>query len=203
MAHLIQTLSMAPLVSVSTGFSCISDLQIMPFHLILIPLLNTEGFNKSHNWPARPVILKWNAVELPESNHPSLHEKWKESQEKEEGRGKEGSIFLVNLWKLMTVSNFGACTQAWQARWVVFKIVGFVCKHFLPFFPIPSPLFYSPHSPPRSFTHPTFARSLSLIPSSLHGNCMEVLATQSNWGLSVLGFFFLWVLAQNHHWWAY
>ena len=146
-----------------------------------MPLLNTEGFNKSHNWPARPVILKWNAVELPESNHPSLHEKWKESQKKEEGRGKEGSIWLVNLWKLMTVSNFGACTQAWQVRWVVFKIVGFVCKHFLPFFPIP----------PHSFTHPTFVSSLMLIPSSLHGNCMEVLATQANWGLSVLGFFFL------------
>lgn len=115
------------------------------FHLILIPLLNTEGFNKSHNWPARLVILKWNAVELPESNHPSLHEKWKESQKKEEGRGKEGSILLVNLWKLMTVSNFGAYTQVWQARSVGFKIVGFVCKHCLPFFPIPSPLFYSPH----------------------------------------------------------
>ena len=115
------------------------------FHLILIPLLNTKSFNKSHNWPPRPVILKWNAVELPESNHPSLHEKWKESQKKEEGRGKEGSILLVNLWKLMTVSNFGACTQAWQTRWVVFKIMGFVCKHFLPFFPIPSRLFYSPH----------------------------------------------------------
>ena len=46
-------------------------------------------------------------------------------------------------------------------------------------------------SPPHSFTHPTFVSSLMLIPSSLHGNCMEVLATQANRGLSVLGFFFL------------
>ena len=51
--------------------------------------------------------------------------------------------------------------------------------------------FLSSPSPPGSFTHPTFARSLTLIPSSLHGNCTEVLATQSNWGLSVLGFFCL------------
>ena len=62
-----------------------------------------------------------------------------------------------------------------------FKIMGFVCKHFLPFFP----------SPPGSFTHPTFARSLTLIPSSLQGNCTDMLVTQSNWGLSVLGFFCL------------
>ena len=51
--------------------------------------------------------------------------------------------------------------------------------------------FLSSPSPPHSFTHPTFVSSLMLIPSSLHGNCMEVLATQANWGLSVLGFFFL------------
>ena len=51
--------------------------------------------------------------------------------------------------------------------------------------------FLSSPSPPHSFTHPTFVSSLMLIPSSLHGNCMEVLATQANRGLSVLGFFFL------------
>ena len=49
--------------------------------------------------------------------------------------------------------------------------------------------FLSSPSPPGSFTHPTFVWSLTLIPSSLHGNCTEVLVTQSNWGLSVLGFF--------------
>ena len=97
------------------------------------------------------------------------------------GGRKEGSILLVNLWKLMTVSNFGTCTQAWQARWVVSKSWGLSA----------SISFLSSPSPPGSFTHPTFARSLTLIPSSLHGNCTEVLVTQSNWGLSVLGFFFL------------
>ena len=31
------------------------------------------------------------------------------------------------------------------AKWVIFKIPGFVCKRFLPFFPTPSPLFYLRH----------------------------------------------------------
>ena len=81
----------------------------------------------------------------------------------------------------MTVSNFGTCTQAWQARWVVSKSWGLSA----------SISFLSSPSPPGSFTHPTFARSLTLIPSSLYGNCTEVLVTKSNWGLSVLGFFCL------------
>ena len=45
----------------------------------------------------------------------------------------------------MTASNVGARTQAWQAKWAVFKIPGFVCKRFLPFSPTPSPLFYLRH----------------------------------------------------------
>ena len=53
--------------------------------------------------------------------------------------------FIGQLWQLMTASNVGARTQAWQAKWAVFKILGFVCKRFLPFFPTPSPLFYSRH----------------------------------------------------------
>ena len=54
--------------------------------------------------------------------------------------------FVGQLWQLMTASNVGARTQAWQAKWVVFKIPGFVCKRFLPFFPTPS----------RSFTYAIF-----------------------------------------------
>ena len=50
--------------------------------------------------------------------------------------------FISQLWQLMTASNVGARTQAWQAKWMVFKIPGIVCKRFLPFFPTPSPLFY-------------------------------------------------------------
>ena len=53
--------------------------------------------------------------------------------------------FIGQLWQLMTASNVGARTQAWQAKWAVFKIPGFVCKRFLPFFPTPSPLFYLRH----------------------------------------------------------
>ena len=53
--------------------------------------------------------------------------------------------FIGQLWQLMTASNVGARTQAWQAKWVVFKIPGFVCKRFLAFFPTPSPLFYLRH----------------------------------------------------------
>ena len=50
--------------------------------------------------------------------------------------------FIGQLWQLMTASNVSAWTQVWQAKWAVFKIEGFVCKRFLPFFP----------TTPRSFT---------------------------------------------------
>ena len=53
--------------------------------------------------------------------------------------------FIGQFWQLMTASNVGTRTWAWQAKWAVFKIPGFVCKRFLPFFPTPSPLFYFPH----------------------------------------------------------
>ena len=53
--------------------------------------------------------------------------------------------FIGQLWQLMTASNVGARTQAWQAKWAVFKIPGFVCKRFFPFFPTPSPLFSLRH----------------------------------------------------------
>ena len=53
------------------------------------------------------------------------------------------TFFIGQLWQLMTASNVVARTQAWQAKWVVFKIPGFVCKR--PFFPTPSLLFYVRH----------------------------------------------------------
>ena len=34
--------------------------------------------------------------------------------------------FIGQLWQLMTASNVGSRTQAWQTKWVVFKIPGFV-----------------------------------------------------------------------------
>ena len=60
-------------------------------------------------------------------------------------RSTENKLFIGQLWQLMTASNAGVRTQAWQAKWVVFKIPGFVCKRFLAFFPTPSTLFYLRH----------------------------------------------------------
>ena len=77
--------------------------------------------------------------------------------------------FIGQLWQLMTASNVGARTQAWQAKWAVFKIPGFVCKRFLPFFPTPSPLLFTPF----------FAPSLTLVPHFLLLNRTETLATQA------------------------
>ena len=54
-------------------------------------------------------------------------------------------------------------------RPVVFKIPGFACKRFLPFFPTPSTLFYLRH----------FSRSLTLVSRSLLLNRTETLATQA------------------------
>ena len=78
--------------------------------------------------------------------------------------------FIGQLWQLMTASNVGARTQAWQAKWAVFKIPGFVCKRFLPFFPTLSPLLLTPF----------FAPSLTLVPGFLVLNRTETLATQAN-----------------------
>ena len=78
--------------------------------------------------------------------------------------------FIGQLWKLLTASNVGAWTQAWQGKWAVFKIEGFVCKRFLPFFSNPYPLFYM-HQ---------FSRSPTLVPHSLLLNCSETLPTQAN-----------------------
>ena len=48
-------------------------------------------------------------------------------------------------WSMMTASNVGAQTQALQAKVGGFKIQGFVCRLFLPFFPTPSPVFNLRH----------------------------------------------------------
>ena len=55
-----------------------------------------------------------------------------------------------------------------QAMWVVFKIEGFVCKRFLPFFP-----------PPRSFTYAIFPAVFD-FPRSLLLNRTETLASQAS-----------------------
>ena len=60
-------------------------------------------------------------------------------------RSTEGQTFY---WPMMTVDDSikrRCANSAWQAKWVVFKISGFVCKRFLLFFPTPSSLFYLRH----------------------------------------------------------
>ena len=86
-------------------------------------------------------------------------------------RSTKANYFIGQLWQLLTASNVGACTQAWQAKWAVFKILGFVCKRFLPFF--------HPHPLSALLLVPLFARSLTLIPRSLFLNRTETLATQA------------------------
>ena len=78
-------------------------------------------------------------------------------------RSTKANYFIGQLWQLLTASNVGALTQAWQAKRAVFKIPGFVCKRFLPFFP----------APPRSFT------CAILVPRSLFLHRTETLATQA------------------------
>ena len=77
----------------------------------------------------------------------------------------EAKHFIGQLWQLMTASNVGARTQAWQAKWAVFKIPGFVCKRFLPFFPTPSPLFYL-----RNFSRGQFDSRSSFFSPKAHRN---------------------------------
>ena len=93
-------------------------------------------------------------------------------------RSTEGQTFYwpVNYdswWQhqnLMSKFNVSARTQAWQAKWAVFKIQGFVCKRF-PSFP--------PHPLPVLLLAPFFAQQLTLIPHSLLKDKTETLATQA------------------------
>ena len=75
----------------------------------------------------------------------------------------------------MTASNVGTRTQAKEAKWAVFKIPGFVCKRFLPFFPTPGP-----HPLPALLLTLFFAQSLTLVPRFLLLNRTETLATQAS-----------------------
>ena len=86
--------------------------------------------------------------------------------------------FIGQLWQLMTASNVGAWTQAWQARWAVFKIEGFVCKHFLPFFPTPSTLFYL-----RRFSHGLWLLFLILCSYTAQKHLLRRLARLQSQGI--------------------
>ena len=54
--------------------------------------------------------------------------------------------FIGLLWQLLTASNVGAWTQAWQTKWAVFKIEWFGGLQASPsFLPQPLPFFYLCH----------------------------------------------------------
>ena len=68
----------------------------------------------------------------------------------------EGQTFY---WSIMTVDD--------SIKSVVFKMPGFVCKRFLPFFPAPLPAL---------LLEPLFSQSLTLVPRSFLLNRTEMLA---------------------------
>ena len=73
--------------------------------------------------------------------------------------------FVGQFWQLMTASSVGAGTQAWQAKWAVFKNPG-VCLQASPSF-LPHPL-------------PALLLAIfTLVPRSLLLNRTETLATQA------------------------
>ena len=64
---------------------------------------------------------------------------------KEGGEGEGGKHFIGQLVKADDSIKFWYMHSGMTGQVGGFKIVGFVCKHFPPFFPIPSRLFFSPH----------------------------------------------------------
>ena len=104
---------------------------------------NGKPFCLAELWPALIVRIHWdftiNAVhKIQKKNYfVFTHEPLKLIS-----APRKDKHFIGQLWQLMTASNVGAWIQAWQAKWTVVKIEGFVCKRFLPFFPTPSPFFY-------------------------------------------------------------
>ena len=96
----------------------------------------SSGFSEISSFPLPTYLIYFGSIRVLESSL-RLHE----------GQ----TFFLANLWQLfwllMRASNVGARTQAWQAKWAVFKMPGFACKRFLTFLPhpFPPPFFYSRH----------------------------------------------------------
>ena len=82
-------------------------------------------------------------------------------------RSTEDHTFYCSIMTADDIIKYvGGRTQTRQAKWAVFKILGFDCKRFLPLSP---PL-------PRSVTCAIFARCLTLVPRSLLLNRTETLA---------------------------
>ena len=118
---------------------------------------NGKPFCLAELWPALIVRIHWdftiNAVHAFQNTEKKIILVSQTRPLKFISAPRKAKHFIGQLWQLMTASNVGSRTQAWQTKWVVFKIPGFVCKRFLPFFPTPSPLFYLRH----------FSRGLRLL----------------------------------------
>ena len=95
-------------------------------------------------WPALIVRIHWdftiNAVHAFQ-NTKNIHFGFTHAPSKFISAPRKDKHFIGQLQQLLTASNVGAWTQAWQAKGAVFKIEGFVCKGFPPFFPNPYLLF--------------------------------------------------------------
>ena len=80
-------------------------------------------------------------------------------------RSMKANYFIGQLWQLLTTSNIGARTQAWQTKWAVFQNPGVCLQAFS---------FLSSPPPPSSFSCAIFrvvfdSRSLFFAPKP-HGN---------------------------------
>ena len=118
---------------------------------------NGKSFCLAELWPALIVRIQWdftiNAVHAFQNTKKDYFG-FTHAPLKFISATRKDKHFIGQLWQLMTASNVGAWTHAWQAKWVVFKIPGFVCFCFLISFVCVS--FPSSPPPPRSFTWAIF-----------------------------------------------
>ena len=106
---------------------------------------NGKPFCLAELWPALIVRIHWdftiNAVQRSEIQK-IIYFGFTHAPLKFISAPRKDKHFIGQLWQLMTASNVDAWTQAWQAKWVVFKMKGLSA----------SVSFLSTPPPPRSFT---------------------------------------------------
>ena len=144
------------------------ELKLQTFNLVVLPFRRIKKTNlQSLHWPFGFIEIS----SFTPSTRSKIQKKnffgFTHASSKNHFRSTEDHTFY---WSIMTADDIikyvGGRTQTWQAKWAVFKILGFDCKRFLPLSP---PL-------PRSFTCAIFARCLTLVPRSLLLNRTETLA---------------------------
>ena len=113
---------------------------------------NGKPFCLAELWPALIVRIHWdmtiNAVQRSEIQK-IIYFGFTHAPLKFISAPRKDKHFISQLWQLMTASNVDAWTQAWQAKWVVFKIF-WVCQQAFPSF--------LPHPLPALLLAPFFAR---------------------------------------------